>query len=78
MFEISIVGVIVLALAYCTTLWVMGRREDVLHGQFVNKVDFPADEPARTVIPEPTAFRPERLQSLLASIKQDLDRLAPK
>ena len=78
MLEIGLFGIIFLAIAYWTTLWVMGRREDVLHGQFVKKSELQADEPARLVIPEQPPFQPERLQSLLASIKQDLERLVPK
>jgi hypothetical protein len=35
LFEIAVIGVIVFALAYWTTLFIMGRREDVLHGEFV-------------------------------------------
>jgi len=130
MFEISIFCVILLAISYWAVLWLMGRREDVLHGEFV-KADAPADEavrpePARSVFPQrpalperpalpqrpaPTvfsekpvispkpaditkvaditkplraavaeqqAFRPERLESLLNSIKQDLNQLVQK
>lgn len=121
MFEISIFCVILLAISYWAVLWLMGRREDVLHGEFVEagaqaeepvRSVFPdraalADRPAnpeRTVrpifpeppaqkppalkpLPEPTvraavpeqpAFRPERLESLLNSIKQDLNQLVQK
>ena len=128
MFEISIICVILLAISYWVVLFLMGRREDVLHGEFVKKADAPADEPARPVFPEPPAqivfpkrpviadkpvlaatplisekpgiteiplqamvaekparvapeqpaFRPERLQSLLNSIKQDLNQLVQK
>jgi hypothetical protein len=35
MFEIGIFCVIVFAVGYWTTLFIMGRREDVLHGEFV-------------------------------------------
>lgn len=35
MFEISIFCVILFAIAYWATLFIMGRREDVLHGEFV-------------------------------------------
>ena len=113
MFEISIFCVILLAIAYCAVLWVMGRREDVLHGEFVEP-GTQAEEPARPVfpdrpvfpkkpviaekpligkkaaqapindpvaraaIPEQPAFRPERLESLLNSIKQDLNQLVQK
>ena len=144
MFEIGIFSVIVLAVSYWAVLWVMGRREDVLHGEFV-KADTQPGEPGRAVAPEPSvrpvfpepaalperpvfpkrtsfpdrqavperpslperpvlaalsarpaerialpkrraqaavpqppAFRPERLEQLLASIKQDLNQLVQK
>ena len=77
MFELGIFCVIVLAMAYWTALWVMGRREDVLHGQFVT-ANMQSNQPARLAIPEQPPFRPELLQSLLTSIKRDLDQLAPK
>jgi hypothetical protein len=104
MFEFAIFCVIFLAVAYWLVLWVMGRREDVLHGEFVEG-KLQAEEPVRAIFPEPSvrpvfpvspvrsvlprqparppapeqpAFRPERLASLLNSIKRDLDRLAPK
>jgi len=125
MFEISIFCVILLAISYWAVLWLMGRREDVLHGEFV-KADAQADEaarpepvrsvfperpaptvfpkkpviaekpvvspkpaditkvraditkPVRAAAPEQPAFRPERLESLLNSIKQDLNQLVQK
>jgi hypothetical protein len=116
MFEIGIFGVIILAVAYWTVLWLMGRREDVLHGEFVEDKAGP-DEPVHAIAPEqqarpiflerparpasperpvfpkrPTlperpapaaapeqpAFRQERMEKLLHSIKQDLDQLVRK
>jgi hypothetical protein len=122
MFEISIFCVILLAIFYWAVLWVMGRREDVLHGEFVDAGAQP-DDPARPVfpdraalperadrpifpkkpviaekpfiaekpvqpasaepavraaVPEQPAFRQERLESLLNSIKQDLNQLVQK
>jgi hypothetical protein len=94
----------------------MGRREDVLHGEFVEpgaqpeepvrsvfpkrsarparavRPVFPekpviaekplqaaiAEQPVRTALAEQPAFRPERLESLLNSIKQDLNQLVRK
>lgn len=35
MFEIAIFCIIFFAMSYWATLFMMGRREDVLHGQFV-------------------------------------------
>ena len=105
MFEIIIFCVILLAISYWAVLWLMGRREDVLHGEFVES-GVQAEEPDRSVlparpafperpvrsapperpaqatpipeqtvrapVPEQPAFRQERLESLLNSIKQDL------
>jgi hypothetical protein len=116
MFEISIFCVILLAISYWAVLWTMGRREDVLHGEFVEpgarseepvRSVFPArparseravrpvfpekpvitekplqaaiaEQPVRAAMPEQPAFRPERLESLLNSIKQDLNQLVRK
>ena len=119
MFEIGIFSLIVLAVSYWAILWVMGRREDVLHGEFVKAEGQPAEavraifpqptvrpifpdrsaiadrvampdrlaiadrplfpeKPVPAAAPEPTAFRPERLEQLLASIKQDLNQLVQK
>ncbi len=114
MFEISIFCVILLAVSYWAVLWVMGRREDVLHGEFVDAGAQPeepirqvlADRPAlperaarpvfpkkpiiagiqpaaaepavRGTAPEQPAFRKERLESLLNSIKHDLNQLVQK
>jgi hypothetical protein len=116
MFEISIFCVILLAISYWAVLWVMGRREDVLHGEFVeagaqaeepvrsvfpDRSVFPErpvrpalpekpvvaekpvqaalpEQPVRAAVPEQPAFRPERLESLLNSIKQDLNQLVQK
>jgi hypothetical protein len=111
MFEIGIFCVILLAVSYWAVLWLMGRREDVLHGEFV-EAGTAAEEPVQSVfpdrpaiperaaaratvakapsptaipeqstratIPEQPAFRPERLESLLNSIKQDLNQLVRK
>jgi hypothetical protein len=125
MFEIGIFSVIVLAASYWAVLWVMGRREDVLHGEFVegkanpgepvrttspapplrpvfpdrssiaDRPVFPKralhperpalaarapshEKPVQATAPEQPAFRPERLEQLLASIKQDLNQLVQK
>ena len=123
MFEIGISCVILFALGYWATLFIMGRREDVLHGEFVEgepeliptpeslPMPFPGVKPAsrstvvavdeaapapivaaealpeREPAPAPKAVvapaasrpliamppaNPERLQSLLLSIKQEL------
>ncbi len=94
MFEIGIFCVIFLAVAYWAVLWLMGRRDDVLHGEFVAS-EPPAEESVRPVFPkhpvrsapqerpveavsEQQPFRQERLESLLNTIKQDLNQLVRK
>jgi hypothetical protein len=111
MLEIGIISIIVLAVGYWVTLWLMGRHDDVLHGDFVHaeqgadapafadqrfpaRPPFPVKPPARSVGSRPVGVKlnpaetlpvqplsapaptlPERsdtLQTLLASIKQDL------
>ena len=95
MLEIGILVFIVLAVGYWATLWIMGRRDDVLHGQFVelegedelapamaSAGPVPQLPPVRTRPKPRPASRPpftsapapdgEALQSLLASIKQEL------
>ena len=69
MFEISIFCVIVLAAGYWSALWLMGRRDDVLHGDFVHEA---APEAVPTISPAPRIDSNETLQSLLTSIKRDL------
>lgn len=101
MFEIGIFCVIFLAVSYWAVLWLMGRREDVLHGEFVKSEPHAQEplrqeplqqEPVRPVFPprptlparpaeaapEQPAFQPERLESLLNTIKQDLNQLVQK
>lgn len=36
MIEIGIISIIVLAVGYWVTLWLIGRHDDVLHGDFVH------------------------------------------
>jgi len=70
MFEISIFCVIVLAIGYWVVLWLMGRHDDVLHGDFVHGEA--GTEAAPPNLPTPRADSAESLQSLLTSIKRDL------
>jgi hypothetical protein len=86
MLEIGILVFLVLACGYWATLWIMGRRDDVLHGQFVEAdsedelapaMASPSPVPTRPKpAPKPVAADPApddaALQSLLASIKQEL------
>ena len=48
MFEIGIISIIVLAVGYWVTLWLMGRHDDVLHGDFVH-----AEEGAEAALSDP-------------------------
>jgi hypothetical protein len=94
MLEIGILVFLVLAFGYWATLWIMGRRNDVLHGQFVEfegedelapAMAAPSPVPTRPK-PAPQAPKPPisaepapddaALQSLLASIKQELKNAA--
>src|SRR5262245_33839890 len=53
MFEISIFCVILFAIAYWATLFIMGRREDVLHGEFVEPEPELADAAVAPSAPAP-------------------------
>jgi hypothetical protein len=82
MFELIIFCVILVAAAYSATLWFMGRREDVLHGEFVH-VEQPSPEPPPQPAMRPTPLppvqpraNPENLQALLEVIKRDLNDAA--
>jgi hypothetical protein len=94
MLEIGILVFLVLAFGYWATLWIMGRRDDVLHGQFVEADSEDELAPAMAA-PSPVPTRPKpapqapkppisaepapddaALQSLLASIKQELKNAA--
>jgi hypothetical protein len=51
MFEIGVFLVILFALGYWATLFIMGRREDVLHGEFVEAEPEAAAAPAGRPMP---------------------------
>jgi hypothetical protein len=70
MFEIGIFCIIALAIGYWTALWLAGRREDVLHGDFVEAE--PQSEAVPTTLPGSRMGSANTLQSLLTAIKQDL------
>jgi len=75
MFEIGIFCVIVLAIGYWVALWLMGRHDDVLHGDFIHADEGPGAAPAASPASSLPQRRPDgsdALQSLLASIKRDL------
>ena len=72
MFEIGIFGVILLAVGYSVILWIMGRRDDVLHGQFVESQAEPVSAPP----PARPRANPESLRSPLTSIERELKNVA--
>ena len=82
MFELIIFCVILVAAAYSATLWFMGRREDVLHGEFVHAEQPLPEQPAMRPAPQPPLppvqprANPENLQALLEVIKRDLNDAA--
>jgi hypothetical protein len=48
MFEIGVISIVVLAVGYWATLWLMGRHEDVLHGDFIH-----AEQGTEAAVPPP-------------------------
>lgn len=56
MLEISVFCVILLAAGYWATMFVMGRRDDVIHGKFV----YAEDESGSTSMPMPPPPFPKR------------------
>jgi hypothetical protein len=88
MLELGIFCVILLAVGYWAAMFVMGRRDDVLHGKFVHADDEAEGVegaappfPSRPVFPERPASGPkpvnsDALQSLLVAIQQDLKDVA--
>jgi hypothetical protein len=74
MFELGIFCVLLLAAGYWATMWTVGRRDDVLHGKFVEAEPEtePEAEPAAAPLPAAPRASAESLQTLLAIIKQDL------
>jgi hypothetical protein len=63
MLEISIFCVILFAIAYWATLFIMGRREDVLHGEFVEAEPELVDAAMPHLLPCRSS-RPNRSSSL--------------
>jgi len=77
MFEIIVFCVILFAIGYSATLYIVGRRDDVLHGNFVEPQPEQTSMPATSVAtasPQVPAAKPgaHSLQSLLVCIQQDL------
>ncbi len=80
MFELGILCIILLAAGYWATLFIMGRRDDVLHGKFVQPDPVAAEpqlgepRPRQAVPPPLPAPRADAkaLKALLETIKRDL------
>ena len=83
-FELIVFGVIMLAIGYWATMFAMGRRDDVLHGHFVEEAPdeelvHPAAPRVASLPPRPLARsapaeqpNQDSLQALLTVIKRDL------
>lgn len=76
MLEIGIFCVIVLAAGYWTAMYVMGRRDDVIHGKFVHADDEGVLAQSATPVPPPPfpkrpvqAAAPANVQSVKAEAK---------
>jgi len=66
MLAIGISVFLVLAVGYWTILWIMGRRDDVLHGQFV---DFEGEDQLAPAMAAPSPV-PARAKLALATSVQ--------
>ena len=64
MFEVAVFSIVVIAIGYWAFLWLMGRRDDVLHGEFI--APSAGRNPASTLDVEAS------LKSLLQTIERDL------
>ncbi|WP_371682804.1 hypothetical protein [Bradyrhizobium sp. SK17] len=76
-FEAVVFAVILLAVGYWATMFVMGRRDDVLHGKFVEhevSAEPMRSPPSPHARPAVSAPQPDKdsLQALLTVIKRDL------
>ncbi len=72
MFELGFFCVILLAAGYWTTMWLMGRHDDVLHGKFVHAEDEPELMP---VVPLPA--RPPFPARPVKAVRPANDRRQP-
>lgn len=64
MFEFAVLFIVLIAIAYSAFLWRMGRRADVLHGEFI--------APSSSRSPASTLDIEASLKSLLQTIERDL------
>jgi hypothetical protein len=64
MFEVAVFSILMIAIAYWALLWCMGRRDDVLHGEFI--------APSASRSPVSSLDIEASLKSLLQTIERDL------
>jgi hypothetical protein len=74
MFEVAIYSIVVVAIAYSAFLWRMGRRADVLHGEFIAPSSGPQFPSSQFSSPSPASVLDieASLKSLLQTIERDL------
>jgi hypothetical protein len=72
MFEIAIFCIVIVAIAYSAFLWRMGRRDDVLHGEFIAPSSSPGRASSLASSPASTLDIEASLKSLLRTIERDL------
>jgi hypothetical protein len=79
MFEIAVYSIVIVAMAYSAFLWRMGRRADVLHGEFIAPSSSPPSSSPLSSSPPSSSQRPAStldieasLRSLLHTIERDL------
>jgi hypothetical protein len=74
MFEIAVYSIVIVAVGYSAFLWLMGRRADVLHGEFIAPSSSPpsSSQPSSSQRPASTLDIEASLKSLLHTIERDL------
>ena len=76
MFEVAVFCILVIASAYWAFLWRMGRRDDVLHGEFIapfsSSSPFSSPGPFSNQSPASTLDIEVSVKSLLRTIERDL------
>jgi len=70
MFEVDVFSIVLVAIDYSAFLWRMGRRDDVLHGEFIAQPSGPG--PSSSPRPASTLHIEASLKSLLRTIERDL------
>jgi hypothetical protein len=82
MFEITVFCIVIIASAYWAFLWRMGRRDDVLHGEFIAPFSSSSSFSSSSPFSSPGPFSNQRpastldievsVKSLLRTIERDL------